>query len=130
MLRVKDEEYSMSKGRDYQDGELSEDYSDNELELYQQYCAGKYGDHSTVPASPHFHSTLQSNTKDLFTKLPHLDIMVKLLETRTAHVFLNEKQYKSCLFDVCKCIKSPITLLTVASLDDAKCFFFRLMHVQ
>ncbi len=74
MLRVKDEEYA--KGRDYQDGELSEDYSDNELELYQQYCAGKYGEHSTVPASPHFHSTLQSNTKDLFTTLAHLDILV------------------------------------------------------
>lgn len=47
MLRVKDEECSMSKGRDYQDGTLSEDYSENELELYQQYCAGKYGEHST-----------------------------------------------------------------------------------
>uniref|UniRef100_A0A671KST7 CXXC-type zinc finger protein 1 n=1 Tax=Sinocyclocheilus anshuiensis TaxID=1608454 RepID=A0A671KST7_9TELE len=47
MLRVKDEECSMSKGRDYQDGPLSEDYSENELELYQQYCAGKYGEHST-----------------------------------------------------------------------------------
>uniref|UniRef100_A0A672PPF8 CXXC-type zinc finger protein 1 n=1 Tax=Sinocyclocheilus grahami TaxID=75366 RepID=A0A672PPF8_SINGR len=45
MLRVKDEE--CSKGRDYQDGPLSEDYSENELELYQQYRAGKYGDHST-----------------------------------------------------------------------------------
>uniref|UniRef100_A0A673JE79 CXXC-type zinc finger protein 1 n=1 Tax=Sinocyclocheilus rhinocerous TaxID=307959 RepID=A0A673JE79_9TELE len=45
MLRVKDEE--CSKGRDYQDGPLSEDYSENELDLYQQYCAGKYGDHST-----------------------------------------------------------------------------------
>ncbi len=100
MLRVKDEEYA--KGRDYQDGELSEDYSDNELELYQQYCAGKYGDHSTVPASPHFHSTLQSNTKDLFTTLAHLDILVKLPETRTAPMFLNEKQYKStvCLMFV------------------------------
>ncbi len=43
MLRVKDEEGFMSKGRDYQDGTLSEDYSENELELYQQYCAGKYG---------------------------------------------------------------------------------------
>uniref|UniRef100_A0A671KSX9 CXXC-type zinc finger protein 1 n=1 Tax=Sinocyclocheilus anshuiensis TaxID=1608454 RepID=A0A671KSX9_9TELE len=69
MLRVKDEECSMSKGRDYQDGPLSEDYSENELELYQQYCAGKYGEHSTVPASPHAHSTLQKNTKYLFTKL-------------------------------------------------------------
>ncbi|XP_051951053.1 CXXC-type zinc finger protein 1a isoform X2 [Xyrauchen texanus] len=49
MLRVKDEEYSMSKGSDhhFQDGLLSEDYSDNEMELYQQYCAGQYGDHST-----------------------------------------------------------------------------------
>ncbi|XP_026100693.1 CXXC-type zinc finger protein 1a [Carassius auratus] len=47
MLRVKGEECSMSKGRDYQDGPLSEDYSENELELYQQYCAGKYGEHST-----------------------------------------------------------------------------------
>lgn len=47
MLRVKDEEGFMSKGRDYQDGTLSEDYSENELELYQQYCAGKYGEHST-----------------------------------------------------------------------------------
>ncbi|XP_057212554.1 CXXC-type zinc finger protein 1a isoform X2 [Triplophysa rosa] len=49
MLRVKDEEYSMSKDRDYHyhDGELSEDYSENEMELYQQYCAGQYGDHST-----------------------------------------------------------------------------------
>ncbi|XP_016118659.1 CXXC-type zinc finger protein 1-like, partial [Sinocyclocheilus grahami] len=47
MLRVKDEECSMSKGRDYQDGPLSEDYSENELELYQQYRAGKYGEHST-----------------------------------------------------------------------------------
>ncbi|XP_043101952.1 CXXC-type zinc finger protein 1a [Puntigrus tetrazona] len=47
MLRVKDEECSMSRGRDYQDGPLSEDYSENELELYQQYCAGKYGEHST-----------------------------------------------------------------------------------
>uniref|UniRef100_A0A8C1W2P1 CXXC-type zinc finger protein 1 n=1 Tax=Cyprinus carpio TaxID=7962 RepID=A0A8C1W2P1_CYPCA len=46
MLRVRDEEGSMSKGRDYQDGPLSEDYSENELELYQHYCAGKYGDHS------------------------------------------------------------------------------------
>lgn len=81
MLRVKDEEGFMSKGRDYQDGTLSEDYSENELELYQQYCAGKYGEHSTVPASPHSHSTLQSNIKYLFTKLAHLDILVKLLET-------------------------------------------------
>uniref|UniRef100_A0A671KZQ0 CXXC-type zinc finger protein 1 n=1 Tax=Sinocyclocheilus anshuiensis TaxID=1608454 RepID=A0A671KZQ0_9TELE len=64
MLRVKDEE--CSKGRDYQDGPLSEDYSENELELYQQYCAGKYGDHSTVPASPHTHITLQRNIKYLF----------------------------------------------------------------
>ncbi|XP_056121243.1 CXXC-type zinc finger protein 1a isoform X1 [Rhinichthys klamathensis goyatoka] len=47
MLRVKDEECSMSKGRDYQDGPMSEDYSENELELYQQYCAGQYGEHST-----------------------------------------------------------------------------------
>ncbi|XP_056628850.1 CXXC-type zinc finger protein 1a isoform X1 [Triplophysa dalaica] len=49
MLRVKDEEYSMSKDRDYRyhDGDLSEDYSENEMELYQQYCAGQYGDHST-----------------------------------------------------------------------------------
>ncbi|XP_051759576.1 CXXC-type zinc finger protein 1a isoform X2 [Ctenopharyngodon idella] len=47
MLRVKDEEYSMSKGRDYQDGTLSEDFSENELELYQQYCAGQYGEQST-----------------------------------------------------------------------------------
>uniref|UniRef100_A0A8C1CNV5 CXXC-type zinc finger protein 1 n=2 Tax=Cyprinus carpio TaxID=7962 RepID=A0A8C1CNV5_CYPCA len=47
MLRVKDEEGSMSKSRDYQDGPLSEDYSENELELYQQYRAGKYGEHST-----------------------------------------------------------------------------------
>ncbi|XP_052460839.1 CXXC-type zinc finger protein 1-like [Carassius gibelio] len=47
MLRVKDEEWAMSRGRDYQDGPLSEDYSENELELYQHYCAGKYGDHST-----------------------------------------------------------------------------------
>lgn len=40
----------MSKDRDYdyQDGQLSEDYSENEMELYQQYCAGQYGDHSTV----------------------------------------------------------------------------------
>lgn len=71
----------MSKGRDYQDGPLSEDYSENELELYQQYRAGKYGEHSTVPASPHSHSTLQSKRKYLFTKLAHLDILVKLLET-------------------------------------------------
>ncbi|XP_051525614.1 CXXC-type zinc finger protein 1-like isoform X2 [Myxocyprinus asiaticus] len=49
MLRVKDEEYSMSRGNyhHYQDGPLSEEYSDNEMELYQQYCAGQYGDHST-----------------------------------------------------------------------------------
>lgn len=47
MLRVKDEEFSMSKSRDYQDGPLSEEYSENELELYQQYCAGQYGDNST-----------------------------------------------------------------------------------
>lgn len=37
----------MSKSRDYQDGPLSEEYSENELELYQQYCAGQYGDNST-----------------------------------------------------------------------------------
>ncbi len=128
MLRVKDEEYS--KSRDYQDGELSEDYSDNELELYQQYCAGKYGDHSTVPASPHFHSTLQSNTKDLFTTLAHLDILVKTSgDKNSAYVLEWETIQIDCLFDVCECIKSPIKLLTGASLDHAKCIF-RLMHVQ
>lgn len=47
MLRVKEEEMSMSKGRDrfQADYSLSDEYSENELELYQQYCAGKYADH-------------------------------------------------------------------------------------
>ncbi|MCI4380584.1 hypothetical protein PGIGA_G00241650 [Pangasianodon gigas] len=47
MLRVKEEEYSMSKGQErfQPDYPLSDEYSENELELYQQYCAGKYADH-------------------------------------------------------------------------------------
>lgn len=47
MLRVKEEEFSMSKGRDsfQADYPLSDEYSENELELYQQYCAGKYTEH-------------------------------------------------------------------------------------
>lgn len=47
MLRVKDEEFSMSKALDpYQpDYGLSDDYSENEMELYQQYCAGKYSEY-------------------------------------------------------------------------------------
>ncbi|XP_062855567.1 CXXC-type zinc finger protein 1a isoform X2 [Trichomycterus rosablanca] len=46
MLRVKEEELAMSKGCDrYQsDYPLSDEFSENELELYQQYCAGRYGE--------------------------------------------------------------------------------------
>ncbi|XP_035237858.1 CXXC-type zinc finger protein 1a isoform X3 [Anguilla anguilla] len=48
MLRVRDEEYSMkeqdsSLGRD---GPLSDDYDEQELELYQQYRAAGYDDHN------------------------------------------------------------------------------------
>ncbi|XP_041953519.1 CXXC-type zinc finger protein 1a isoform X1 [Alosa alosa] len=44
MLRVKDEECYMSRDQDYysQDGQLSDDFSDNEMELYKQYRAGTY----------------------------------------------------------------------------------------
>lgn len=56
MLRVKEEECAMSKGRErYQsDYPLSDEYSENEMELYQQYCAGNYTDqvrpaHTSTP---------------------------------------------------------------------------------
>ncbi|XP_030640290.1 CXXC-type zinc finger protein 1a [Chanos chanos] len=45
MLRVKDEEYSMTRGRrehHSRDTPLSDEYSENELELYQQYRRGAY----------------------------------------------------------------------------------------
>ncbi|XP_035377672.1 CXXC-type zinc finger protein 1a [Electrophorus electricus] len=47
MLRVKEDEYSTYKDVEllHEDGGLSDDYSENELELYQQYRAGRYGDH-------------------------------------------------------------------------------------
>ncbi|KAI4901584.1 hypothetical protein NFI96_012092 [Prochilodus magdalenae] len=48
MLRVKDEEYSMSKSPSMaqRDCPLSDEYSEDELELYAQYRAGRYGDNS------------------------------------------------------------------------------------
>ncbi|KAL7884631.1 hypothetical protein AOLI_G00074010 [Acnodon oligacanthus] len=48
MLRVKDEEYSASKSphMPQRDCPLSDEFSEDELELYEQYRAGRYGDHS------------------------------------------------------------------------------------
>ncbi|XP_066500662.1 CXXC-type zinc finger protein 1a isoform X2 [Hoplias malabaricus] len=45
MLRVKDEEYAASKSphMPQRDCPLSDEFSEDELELYQQYRAGKYG---------------------------------------------------------------------------------------
>lgn len=63
MLRVKEEEMSMSKGRDrfQTDYSLSDEYSENELELYQQYCAGKYADHVRHVLTPTPHSGAFNN---------------------------------------------------------------------
>uniref|UniRef100_A0A8B9LC85 CXXC-type zinc finger protein 1 n=1 Tax=Astyanax mexicanus TaxID=7994 RepID=A0A8B9LC85_ASTMX len=46
MLRVKDEEYALSKSphNAQRDCPLSDDYSEDELELYHQYRAGRFGD--------------------------------------------------------------------------------------
>ncbi|XP_053481674.1 CXXC-type zinc finger protein 1a [Ictalurus furcatus] len=64
MLRVKEEEFSMSKGQErfQSDYPLSDEYSENELELYQQYCAGKYADqgwNSDEDDGPYLDSTLR-----------------------------------------------------------------------
>ncbi|XP_063064811.1 CXXC-type zinc finger protein 1a isoform X2 [Engraulis encrasicolus] len=52
MLRVKDEEYYMSRDQDYyssqDDRQLSDEFSENELELYKQYRAGTYDEHNVA----------------------------------------------------------------------------------
>lgn len=65
MLRVKDEEYYMSRDQDYyssqDDRQLSDEFSENELELYKQYRAGTYDEHNVViisaPCLDHFKVT-------------------------------------------------------------------------
>ncbi|KAI1893000.1 hypothetical protein AGOR_G00139290 [Albula goreensis] len=49
MLRVRDEEFSMMKEQDSsmgRDGHLSDDYDEQEMELYQQYRASGYDEHN------------------------------------------------------------------------------------
>lgn len=58
MLRVKEEESNNAKDRDYysRDSQLSDDFSETEMELYKHYRAGEYDEHNPVSTStPHKH---------------------------------------------------------------------------
>ncbi|XP_042562667.1 CXXC-type zinc finger protein 1-like isoform X2 [Clupea harengus] len=48
MLRVKEEESNNAKDRDYysRDSQLSDDFSETEMELYKHYRAGEYDEHN------------------------------------------------------------------------------------
>lgn len=65
MLRVRDEEFPLMKEQDCslpRERHLSDDYDEQELELYQQYRAAGYEDHNMVTAQIHCHASYCSQS--------------------------------------------------------------------